>query len=100
MSKAKMKKLILPLAAYTLLSASIGCGDSSKSQSSQAPDPATQPEAQATLFLRSSDRARSLIASKDFKQAQETIDLLKSFKLTDEQKKIVEQLQAQIPKSN
>jgi hypothetical protein len=97
-----MKNPVLFFAACGLVSiCMIGCGESSKSSgSSQSPDPATQPEAQSALFQRASDRAKSLIAIKDFKQAQETLDLLKSFKLTDEQKKIVEQLQTQIPKSS
>lgn len=88
-------QLLLTLAVAGLL---VSCGKSGSSSQMQAPDPATQPEAHAALFQRTSDRVKSLIESKDFKGAQAALDMLKGFKLTPEQKKIVDQFQAQIPK--
>ena len=76
----------------------VGCGDSGGSTKAQPPDPATQPEAQAALFQRMVDRVKGLIASKDFKTAQTALDAFKEYKLTPEQQKVVDQLQAQIPK--
>jgi len=76
-----------------------GCGDSRSSSNTQTPDPATQPEAQAILFNRSIDRAKSLIEAKDYKKAQEVIDLVKTYKLTPEQQTLVDKIQTQIPKN-
>ena len=78
----------------------VSCGDSSNSKQPQTPDPATQPEAQAALFQRTCDRVKVLIANKDYKQAQEALNLFKNYKLTPEQQGIVDQLQAQLPKTN
>ena len=93
-----MKKNLIQLMACVLLAALAGCGKS-ESKQTQSPDPATQPEAQAALFQRTCDRARSLIANKDYALARSTLDVFKDYKLTDEQKKIVNQLTVQIPKS-
>jgi hypothetical protein len=76
------------------------CGDSSSSKQPQTPDPATQPEAQAALFERTCDRVKILIANKDYKQAQEALNLFKNYKLTPAQQKVVDQFKAQIPKAN
>jgi hypothetical protein len=73
-----------------------GCGKSGDAPAS-TPDPVTQPEAQAALFQRSVDRVNSLIAAKDFGQAQRTLESFKQYKLTPEQQAIVDKLQAQIP---
>jgi hypothetical protein len=78
----------------------VSCGDSGSSKPPQTPDPATQPEAQAALFQRTCERVEALIANKDYQQAQEALQLFKNYKLTPEQQKIVDQLQAQIPKAN
>lgn len=91
-----IKTNLLRLVACLFLGALAGCGKSADEQG-QTPDPITQPEAQAALFQRTCDRARSLIASKDFTQAQKTLELFKEYKLTPEQQQIVDQLQAQIP---
>jgi hypothetical protein len=93
-----MKTSLIQLLACAFLGVLAGCGKSANEQM-QAPDPVTQPEAQAALFQRTCDRVRSLIASKDYPQARSTLGTLKSYKLTDAQKKIVDQLTAQIPKS-
>lgn len=95
-----MKNSLKHLPALVLAALLAGCGDSGSSTQVQTPDPATQPEAQAALFQRTCDRVNGLIASKDYKQAQETLALFKNYKLTPEQQKIVDQLQAQIPKPN
>lgn len=90
-------RLLPTLAASSLL---VSCGDSRSSKQPQTPDPATQPEAQAAIFQRTCDRVKSLIANKNYQPAQQALDLLKNYKLTPEQQKIVDQLQAQIPKAN
>ena len=92
-----MKKKLIWLLACVFLGLLAGCGDRANKQS-QTPDPATQPEAQAALFARTCDRVRGLIASKDYPQARSTVDSLKKYKLTEDQKKVVEQLDAQLPK--
>ena len=89
--------LIPTLAVAGLL---VSCGDSGSSKQAQAPDPTTQPEAQAALFQRTCERVKVLIANKSYKQAQEALDMFKNYKLTPEQQKIVDQLQAEIPKIN
>lgn len=43
---------------------------------------------------------KSLIANKEYQQAQEALNLFKNYKLTPEQQGIVDQLQAQLPKTN
>jgi hypothetical protein len=78
----------------------VSCGNSGGAKQPQAPDPTTQPEAQAALFQRTCERVKVLIANKDYKQGQEALNLFKNYKLTPEQQKIVDQLQAQIPKAN
>ncbi len=93
-----MKKSFRLLPVLLLAGLLVSCGDSSKSSKAQAPDPATQPEAQAMLFQRTAERAKGLIDSKDFKGAQAALDVFKQYKLTPEQQKTVDQLQAQIPK--
>jgi hypothetical protein len=94
-----MKKPIVQLLACVLLGVLTGCGHSANT-AAPTPDPATQPEAQAALFQRTCDRVKGLIANKDYKQAQETLALFKNYKLTAEQQKTVDQLRAQIPKTN
>ena len=89
-------QLICAIAIAGLL---ISCGKSGSSNV-QSPDPATQPEAHAAIFQRSADRLKGLIEAKDYKQAQETLNAIKNYKLTPEQQKIVEQFQAQIPKNS
>ena len=96
-ARFKMKKKLIWLPACVFLGMLTGCGH--RAPEIQTPDPTTQPEAQAALFERTCDRLRGLIASKDYKQAQQSLDSLKNYKLTEEQKKIVDQLQAQIPKA-
>jgi hypothetical protein len=90
-------RLIPTLAVAGLL---VSCGESGSSKQPQIPDPATQPEAQAALFQRTRDRVKSLIANKEYQQAQEALNLFKNHKLTPEQQEIVDQLQAQLPKTN
>lgn len=92
-----MKKQILPVFIAVCVGLMCGCG---KSSESPAPDSATQPEAQAAVFQRICDRVKSLIASKDFVQAQQTLDALKAYKLSAEQQQLADKLQAQIPKTN
>ena len=89
-------RLIPILAVAALL---VSCGDAGNSKPPQAPDPATQPQAQAALFQRTCDRVKGLIANKDYQRAQEALNLFKNYKLTPEQQRIVDQLQAQIPKA-
>lgn len=72
-----------------------GCGKSN--ETAPAPDPVTQPEAQAALFQRTLDRAKSLVEIKDYDQARKTLELFKQYKLTPEQQQLVDKLQAQIP---
>lgn len=72
-----------------------GCGKSS--ETAVTPDPVSQPEAQAALFQRTCDRAKGLIAAKDFDQARRTLEMFKNYKLTPEQQQIVDKIQAQIP---
>jgi len=95
-----MKKLSALLSIVVLVGFLGGCGKSGGSGKAQMPDPATQPEAQAALFQRTTDRVKSLIEAKDYKQAQDTLGVFKNYKLTPEQQKIVDQLQNQIPKAN
>ena len=94
-----MKKNITKLLGVMLMGMLAGCGGSSDS-APKALDPTTQPEAQAAVFQRTTDRVRGLIASKDFVQAQQTLDVLKGYKLTEEQQKVVEKLKAQLPQAN
>jgi len=94
-----MKKHLIKLLGTMLVGVLAGCGGSSDT-APQPLDPATQPEAQAAVFQRTTDRVRSLIASKDFVQAQQTLDVLKGYKLTEEQQKVVEKLKAQLPQAN
>src|SRR5688572_25702811 len=96
-TKLKMKNLLKHLPVLVLAAVLAGCGDSDNSAKMQAPDPATQPEAQAALFERTLGRVKGLIEIKDYKHAQGVIDLFKNYKLTPEQQKIVDQFQAQIP---
>lgn len=95
-----MKSIIRLIPTLTLAGLLVSCGDSSNSKQPQTPDPATQPEAQAALFQRTCDRAKAAIANKDYKQAQDALNLFKNYKLTPEQQKIVDQLQTQLPKAN
>jgi hypothetical protein len=90
-----MKTQILPLLLVVCAGFLGGCGKSD--ETAPAPDPVTQPEAQAALFQRSVDRIKSLIAVKDFGQAQRTLDSMAQYKLTPEQQEIVDKLKAQIP---
>lgn len=92
-----MKHVITMIATLALAGLLVSCGKPDSSTST-SPDPATQPEAQAVLFQRTVDRAKSLIESKDFKGAQAAVDVFKQYKLTPEQQKTVDQLQSQIPK--
>jgi len=95
-----MKTILRLLPMLSIAGMMVSCGDSGSSKQPQTPDPATQPEAQAALFQRTCERVKVLIANKDYKQAQEALKLLKDYKLTPEQQKFVDQLQAQIPKAN
>ncbi len=90
MKKNPIQSFIRMLACAFLMVLA-GCG---KSES-----PTAQPEADAVFFERTCARASSLIASKDYPQARSTLDTFKNYKLTEEQKKIMDQLEAQIPKS-
>ena len=92
-----MKTRILPVTVAVCAGLFGGCG---KSSDAHAPDPLTQPEAQAGVFQRTCERVNSLIASKDFVQAQKSLDVLKGYKLTAEQQQLVNKIQAQIPKAN
>jgi recombinational DNA repair protein (RecF pathway) len=94
-----MKNSLKLLAALGLAALLAGCGDSGSSTDVQTPDPTTQPEAQAELFKRTIDRAKSLIENKEYAKAQEVIDLFKTYKLTPEQQALVDQIKAQIPKT-
>jgi len=91
-----MKKQILPVIVAVCAGLLSGCGKSSDTAVS-TPDPVTQPEAQTALFQRTCDRARSLIAAKDFDQARRTLEMFKDYKLTPEQQQVVDKLKAQIP---
>jgi len=93
----QMKKNLILLTVCVFLGLLAGCGKPAE-EPLQAPDPATQPEAQAALFQRMCDRIRGLIANKDYRQAQAILDSLKKYKLTEEQIKVVDKLQPQIPK--
>jgi len=93
-----MKKTLTLLLTLVLAGFIAGCGKPGGPGGAQTPDPATQPEAQAALFQRTYDRAKSLIENKEFKAAQATLDLFKQYKLSPEQQKAVDQLQTQIPK--
>ncbi len=95
-----MKTILGLLSMFALAGLLVGCGNSADSKRPSAPDPATQPEAQAALFERTCERVKVLIANKDYKQGQEALNLFKNYKLTPEQQKIVDQLQSQIPKAN
>ena len=86
-------RLICVLAVIGLL---VSCSKSG-SQSVQTPDPATQPEAQAAFFLRTYDRAKSLVEAKDYAKARQTLELFKQYKLTPEQQQAVDKLKAQVP---
>jgi hypothetical protein len=86
-----MKKQLICLLACILLGVLAGCGKSG--------DATTQPEADAVFFERTCARVSGLIASKDYPQARSTLDAFKNYKLTEEQKKIVEQLETKIPKA-
>ncbi len=95
-----MKTILGLLSMFALAGLLVGCGKSADSKRPSAPDPATQPVAQAALFERTCERVKVLIANKDYKQGQEALNLFKNYKLTPEQQKIVDQLQSQIPKAN
>ena len=91
-----MKKILLPLLIATAIGFAVGCGKSDPGAA--APDPNTQPEAQAMLFQRTTDRVKGLIAAKDFATAREALDTLTKYnKLTPEQQKVVDKLKEQIP---
>lgn len=89
--RMNMKLTLIRLLACTLLVVLAGCGKSE--------DPTTQPEADAVFFERTCARISGLIASKDYTQARSTLDAFKNYKLTEEQKKVVDKLEAQIPKA-
>jgi hypothetical protein len=86
-------RLALVLAA--LIGITFGCGKSEPEAT--APDPVTQPEAQAALFQRTADRIKNLIAAKDYTSARQAVETLKSYKLTPEQKQLVEKFEKEIP---
>lgn len=98
--KPKMKTILRLLPALAAAGLLVSCGNSGSSKQPPVPDPATQPEAQAAIFQRLCDRVKVLIANKAHQQAQEAINQFKNYRLTPEQQKIVDQLQAQIPKTN
>jgi len=86
-----MKLTFIRLLACAFLVVLAGCGKSE--------DRTTQPEAEAVVFERTCARISGLIANKDYPQARSTLDTFKNYKLTEEQKKIVDRLEAQIPKT-
>jgi recombinational DNA repair protein (RecF pathway) len=94
-----MKNSLKLLATLGLAALLTGCGNSESSSDVQTPDPATQPQEQAILFDRTIGRAKSLIEAKQYQMAQESVDLLKTYKLTPEQQAMVDKIQAQIPKT-
>ena len=94
----KMKRTLRLLSVLLLAGVIVGCGKSGGSGQAQAPDPTTQPEAQAALFDRTVERVKGMIQNKDYKGAQTALDVFKKYKLTPEQQKIVDQLQSQVPK--
>ena len=94
-----MKTILQLFSTLAVAGLLVSCSKSGGSSQAQSPDPTTQPEAQAALFQRTYDRVKGLIASKDYKQAQQTLDVLKNYKLTADQQKLVDQLQTQIPKT-
>ena len=83
--------ILVRLLACLFLVAMAGCGKSE--------GPATQAEADPVVFERTCARINGLIASKDYPQARSTLDTFKNYKLTEEQKEIVDRLEAQIPKT-
>ena len=89
--RSNMKKYLISLLACTFLVVLAGCGKSG--------DATTPPEADAVFFERTCARVSGLIANKDYPQARSTLDTFKNYKLTEEQKKIVDQLEAKIPKT-
>jgi hypothetical protein len=89
--RSNMKKNLISLLACAFLLVLAGCGKSEETT--------TQPEADAVFFERTCARVSGLIASKDYPQARSTLDTFKNYKLTEEQKKIVDQLDAKIPKT-
>jgi hypothetical protein len=93
-----MKKLLPIILAVSALGFTAGCGKSA-SETTAPLDPNAQPEAQTAVFQRLFDRAKALVEAKDFRQAKATLDALKGQKLTAEQQKAVDALQAKIPKT-
>lgn len=79
-----------------------GCGDKSggSSTESKLPDAATQPEANAAVFQRSCDSINTLIERKQYKEAQEALEVFKKLKLTPEQEKVIAQMRSRIPKTD
>jgi len=89
-TRSNMKNKLISMLACTFLVVLAGCGKSE--------DPTAQSEADPVVFERTCARINGLIASKDYPQARTTLDSFKNYKLTDEQKKVVEKLEAQLPK--
>jgi hypothetical protein len=85
-----MKNNLISVLACTFLVVLAGCGKSE--------DPTVRPEADTVVFERTCARISGLIANKDYPQARTTLDTFKNYKLTEEQKKVVDKLEAQLPK--
>jgi outer membrane PBP1 activator LpoA protein len=94
-----MKKILrhIPILALAVFLA--GCGGSNDTSEAQMPDPVSQPEANAAVFQRTCDGIIGLIERKDYQLAKEGLEAFKKFKLTPEQQKVVDQLQADILKA-
>jgi recombinational DNA repair protein (RecF pathway) len=95
-----MKNSLKLLAALGLAALLTGCGDSLNSADPQIPDPATNAEANDAVFRRTCDGIIGLIEKKEYQQAKEALEVFKKFKLTPEQQKVVDRLQADILKAN
>ena len=96
-----MKAILQLFTALAVAGLLVSCSKSgSNSTEPKIPDPTTNPEANASVFQRTCDSINSLIERKEYKQAQEALEVFKKFKLTPEQEKIVEQMRTRIPKAN
>jgi hypothetical protein len=99
----KMNRLLLGLATSVVIGLSAGCGKKETPPAAAAADTnqaeLIKTEATAALFVRIMDRARSLIGTKDYAQARETLKQFDTMKLTPQQQQAVDALKAQIPQN-
>jgi outer membrane PBP1 activator LpoA protein len=95
-----MKKILRHFPTFILAVLLTGCGGSNDSTEAQMPDPVSQPEANAAVFQRTCDGIIGLIERKDYQLAKEGLEAFKKFKLTPEQQKVVDRLQADISKAS